>query len=338
MMRFITSKELYESNPEPVNWICKPWLAAEAITELDGKAKTAGKTTWALAMCRAILTGGEFLGEPTKQSAIVYLTEESRTSFRAAIDRAGIGESDDFHLLFWRETHQLQDRADLGTVWEQIIDNAVQYAENKGAAVLVVDTFAQFARLVGDRENIAGDVLSAMWPLQKARDAGLAVLVIRHERKEGGSIGDSGRGSSAMSGAMDIVLRLNRPNGKPSGNYRQLDAVSRFDDTPSELTIALSENGSGYKVLGNTATPALQETMSRILSELPESAEVALSVQELCDRTASTRTTIQLAISELEAGGFLEKVGEGKKGNPNRFFRNSAETLSPQHGGMAENP
>jgi hypothetical protein len=35
-MKFITAKELFELKPEPVEWVCKPWLAREAITELDG--------------------------------------------------------------------------------------------------------------------------------------------------------------------------------------------------------------------------------------------------------------------------------------------------------------
>ena len=43
-MKFMTAKELSESKPDPVTWVCKPWLALEAITELDGKAKSAGKT------------------------------------------------------------------------------------------------------------------------------------------------------------------------------------------------------------------------------------------------------------------------------------------------------
>jgi RecA-family ATPase len=267
-MKFITAKELYESNPDPVVWVCKPWLAVEAITELDGKAKTAGKTTFTLAMCRAIINGDEFLGEPTEKGTVVYLTEESRTTFRAALERAGIGESTDFHVLFWRETHMLQDREDLGTAWEQIVRSAIREAHKRKARVLVIDTFAQFARLVGDTENSAGTVLKAMMPLQEARDEKLAVWVIRHERKEGGGLGQSGRGSSAMSGAVDIILRLHKPEGRQAQNIRKLDAVSRFDDTPSELCIGFSEDGAGYQVLGETGAASHDTAMKAILTLL----------------------------------------------------------------------
>ena len=84
-MKFITAKELFQSKPKPVEWVCEPWLARESITELDGAPKSAGKTTFALAMCRAILKGESFLGYATAKGRIVYLTEESETTFRSLL-------------------------------------------------------------------------------------------------------------------------------------------------------------------------------------------------------------------------------------------------------------
>jgi hypothetical protein len=46
-----------------------------------------------------------------------------------------------------------------------------------------------------------------------AGSAGLAVLMLRHERKGGGEVGESGRGSSAFAGAVDVILQLKRPEG-----------------------------------------------------------------------------------------------------------------------------
>jgi hypothetical protein len=328
-MKFITAKELQSLNPDPVIWICKPWLALEAITELDGKAKTAGKTTLTLAMCKAILNGDDFLGEKTTKSAIVYLTEESRSTFRSALDRAGIGESEDFHVLFWRETHVLQSGATLGSIWEQSITHAMEFAKKVGATVLVVDTFAQFARLTGDKENSAGHILEAVLPIQKARDAGLAVLIIRHERKEAGSVGDSGRGSSALSGAVDIVLRLHRPAGKHPANHRQLEAVSRYDDTPSELSIARNENDGCYEVIGETGAIAIPTAIRKVVLVLPTGIDDALTLDQLCSATSIPRTTIQSTISDLEKNGRIMKTGKGVKGDSHRYYQNAAETLSP---------
>jgi RecA-family ATPase len=137
-------------------------LACEAITEVDGKAKSAGKTTFALAMCKAILAGTEFLGKQTRRSAIVYLTEESTPSFRAALERSGIGSDSDFHILPWGRMIQSKDEADSGSCWAQAVDAAIAKAKEVRAQVLAVDTFAQFAHLIGDKENSAGDILEAV--------------------------------------------------------------------------------------------------------------------------------------------------------------------------------
>jgi hypothetical protein len=87
----------------PVPWIAPPWVAEGAITELVGKAKESGKTTLALAISRCVLEGEPFLGELTVKSPVVYLTEESRPTFREAMQRARIGPASDFHALFWKD-------------------------------------------------------------------------------------------------------------------------------------------------------------------------------------------------------------------------------------------
>lgn len=49
---------------------------------------------------------------------------------------------------------------------------------------------------LGDSENNAGDALAAMLPLQEAAGNGIAVIVLRHDRKSGGLVGESARESS----------------------------------------------------------------------------------------------------------------------------------------------
>lgn len=327
-MKFITARELFESNPEPVEWVCKPWLATEAITVLDGAPKSAGKTTFALAMCAAILRGEDFLGEPTAKTAIFYLTEEARGSFMAALRRAGIAEASDFHILFWRETHQIHDRGTELSAWEQVMDKAVRHTKRVGAKLLVVDTFAQFAKLTGDKENSAGDVLKAMRPIQRARDEDLAVLVIRHERKGGGSVGESGRGSSALSGAVDIILQLKSPEGRQADTHRKIEALSRFDETPRQKTISLTDDG--YQVLGETDAVAVAGAIKQILACLPSGSANVFSIDQLRELTTIARTTLQAALNQLQEDGTLDRLGTGRKGDAHRYRRNAAETPTPK--------
>ncbi|MGA2417142.1 MAG: AAA family ATPase [Candidatus Sulfotelmatobacter sp.] len=321
-MRFKSAREILspESRVE-VKWIAKPWLAQSAITDLVGKAKVAGKTTWALSLCAAVLDGRDFMDSPTTKSGIVYLTEESEVTFRLALERANIGPRDDFHALFWRET--------LGTEWKDAMEEAVGVAIKNNAGVLVVDTLAQFAQLTGDRENNSGDALGAVLPLQIARDRGLGILMLRHERKQGGALGDSGRGSSAFAGAVDIILNLGRPKGNTDENIRTIDGVSRLGDEGLKLTIKLTTEG--YQSCGVTTRPIADAAEESIMKYLPDSAEKAVDLKQIISATGETRATIQRTLAELKKQGRVFEEGTGVRSNPKRYYSgmNSAQNRSP---------
>jgi hypothetical protein len=151
---------------------------------------------------------GPFMGEPTLKSTVVYLSEQPPASFREALKRAGLLEREDLVVLFWHDVMQFS--------WPEVAYGAAKECARRGAKLLVIDTGPQFARLAGDAENSAGDALRVMEPLQAAAAAGLGVIVIRHERKSGGEVGDSGRGSSAFGGAVDILMAIRRPEGNSS--------------------------------------------------------------------------------------------------------------------------
>jgi len=324
-MKLVTAAELYESKPVAVEWVAEPYIAMEAITELDGKAKSAGKTTFALAMCKAILSGNRFLGGKTKKSAIVYLTEESRTTFLRALRRAGIGKENDLHILFWSETLGLQGVNRTRPKWEDVVEQAVNEAKAYGAKLLVVDTFAQFAGLVGDKENIAGDVLAAMMPLQQARDLGIAILVIRHERKEGGAVGESGRGNSALTGSVDIVLRLKRPEGQGHSNRRLLEALSRFDETPRMLNIELA-NGE-YQTVGENGQNASAIDASKVMAALPNTEDAAVPISAVVAKGIS-RASVQSILEGLIGSKQVETAGKGVKNDPFRYYKKLVPELA----------
>jgi hypothetical protein len=116
----------------------------------------------------------------------------------------------------------------LGCRMAYVVRAAIARCKEVGAETLLVDTLRQFAGLRGDAENNSGDALRAIEPLQRAAAEGLAVIVDRHERKGGGEVGESGRGSSAFAGAVDILLSLRRPEGRARATMRVLHALSRF--------------------------------------------------------------------------------------------------------------
>jgi hypothetical protein len=294
---------------EPIEWIVPGFVAKGGITELGAKVK-AGKTTLIMKLVRAVGDGLNFLGRPTLKTPTVYLTEQPSASFRQAMERASLLGRDDFHVLQYSDT--------LGIAWPEVAAEAVDECARVHAVLLVVDTLPQFACLKGDSENNAGDALAAMQPLLRAAADGIGVILARHERKSGGDVGDSGRGSSAFAGAVDIVLSLRRPEGNAKRTHRVLQALSRFSDTPPELLIELTD--TGYVALGDPHEAALKETKGSILTTVPKSEAEAVDLKELTERSKVPRSTVQRAIEELLAERTLSRTGEGKRGSPFLYF------------------
>src|SRR5262249_42766711 len=141
--------------------------------------------------------------------------------------------------------------------WPATVREAVAEARQIGARVLIVDTLPQFAGLSGDEENSSGAALAAVQPLQLAAAEGFAIIVGRHERKGGGRVGESGRGSSAFTGAFEIILALQRAEGQGRKSIRILSGLSRFDETPASLVI--DRVGNSYVVLGDETAIATAE-------------------------------------------------------------------------------
>ena len=136
-------------------------------------------------------------------------------------------------------------RHDAGTTpWPEVVRQAMAYCARHELGLLVVDTFDRWTGLRG-AENAAGAVNEALEPLQYAAAAGLAVLLVSHQRKSSGEFGEAVRGSSALTGGVDVVVELERPSRalELGSHARVLRAVSRFSSTPEELYVELDEHG-----------------------------------------------------------------------------------------------
>ncbi|MGH8992266.1 MAG: AAA family ATPase [Acidimicrobiia bacterium] len=249
-----------------VPWLCSPWLALGTVTEVTGKVKQAGKTTFVLDMVRAILDGGTFLGARAVKTSVVLLSEQNETSLRASLRRANLLGREELQVSYWAKSR--------GTPWPGAVAAAVAHCEAVGSDVLIVDTLSQWAGLRGDGENDAGRAMEAMGPLLAAAADGLAVVVVRHDRKSGGAVGDSGRGSSAFAGAVDTVLNIRRDPSFPD-TYRVLRCLSRLDGVPEETVV--DWDGDHYTLVGDMgtikATERAEEIQGKILALMQSKPE-----------------------------------------------------------------
>jgi hypothetical protein len=251
---------------------------------------------------RCVLDGDLCLGATASQSSVVFLTEQPPVTIRGMLQNAGLLERDDLSVLC---------HCDVSTrSWPEIVRLADEEAMRIGAKLVVVDTLPQFAGLRGDAENNSGDALAVLGPVQQSASRGLAWLVTRHDRKGASEVGESGRGSSAFTGGVDIVLRLSRPDGNTRPTIRKLAGMKVW-----------AESIDDFAVLGDEEAVVAAETRASLLKLLPEGEDGALSEQQAVEALEKPRAGIQRALKLLIAEGAAMKVGAGRKGNPYRYYR-----------------
>jgi hypothetical protein len=308
-----TAREMGAATPEEPDWLVEGYVARGTVTLLSGKPKSAGKTTLTLHLIAAMQNGTPFLGFATKPGRVLYLTEERPATFREGLSRTGLINSQDVLVVSWVEVPR-------GATWPAVVDSAVKIALENQVVLLVIDTLAQWADLKGDSETDSGAALDAMKPLQLAAAKTLAVLVNDHDRKSGGAVGESNRGSGAKVGSADIVLDLQRPSGGETvSNRRELHGLSRFDRTPGKLVIELRDGV--YIALGAGSAVAVTDAMAHLRGRLPGSEEGALTEKEIMDGVGVRfgRTTIRQALTNLQKAGAATRTGAGTRWAPFRY-------------------
>ena len=321
-LAFRTAAEIAQAAPDTVPAVCAPYLLASSVTKLDGPPKR-GKTTLRNFLVGCVLRGESCLGYPAPTPApVVLLTEEPISACLEGLRASGLHESPDLHVLssFDARAHK----------WPDIVAQAIERARTVGARLFIVDTPGPFTGFDGDAENFSGTALATMKPLEEATAAGLAVLLLWHDRKAGGEVGESGRGSSAFAGAVDTILALRKPQNSRE-TVRAIHAVSRFRDVPRELTIErvscflpspeFGESGNKVETFrqltpGEAADAVTEGAAAKVREALPRTAADAVTVAELATSVGLAPTTVRRALDQIET----TRVGSGHRGDPARFF------------------
>jgi RecA-family ATPase len=304
-----------------VDWLVPGYVALQAITELDGAVKRSGKTTLITYLVAAVLDGAYFLGQPTIKTKVIYVTEQQPGPFREALNRAGlIGRGDELRIVFRRDAMHLP--------WPELVRTIATDARRDGYGLLVVDTLAKLAGIRD--ENDSGTAATAMAPLQDAAHDGLAVIVARHDRKGGGEVGESGRGSSAFAGDADVILQLRRPEGNQPHTRRVIESLSRYTATPEKVVIELADEG--YVLLGESEAVALADAIRIVSAHIGGENEqkASWSVDELVHESELNRAAVQRALRDLMARDEVERSGSGKRGDPYTYAsKKGVSALTP---------
>jgi hypothetical protein len=279
---------LDETPPEP-EWLWKGYIARGFTTLLVGLAKT-GKTTLLCGLLQEFADGGFLLDREVAEGAgALILTEQNAMVFRSTIDNFGFGfDPERVAVAFLPKQHP-----SLG--WDAKIDDAIETCLESKLDLLVVDTFARWASF--ERDNDSPEILRAMSAIDRAKSAGLAVLIVHHARKAGGEHTEDVSGPVSLAGGVDIVLSLRR-----AGEGRVLAADGRSMESPPRVTFGLTPF-EGFAVVDAPLPSAFtDETILAVLADGP------LTYVDIEERTALPHRTVERAISRLQLSGDVSEA------------------------------
>lgn len=227
-------------------------------------------------------------------SGVAYLTEQSPVVFAADARAAGILGHPDLHVLC---------RHNARGTWPEIVSDVRAYVREHCIDLVVIDTADVWMLRPGDDPNDSVIAEAAVREAQRLAADGVAVCLLRHERKGGGDIADSGRGSSAFAGAVDALLTLRRVSGSGHENRRELECVARaaLPDVSPKLVIELE--GGHYVLKGDARDVERQDTRAKILEYLPTSREAAITADELRENAGTAKTPTDDLLRELVREG-----------------------------------
>lgn len=167
---------------QDTDWVVSPWAKQGSVTILQGTTKSAGKsagkTTFALGMSRAVAGGEPFLEASTLQSPVVYLSEQGRASLHAALGSFATSRCRSMEHLYL-----LSSDAIPGVPFPVLAESIMESAIDIGARLIVIDTIDRFAAI--NRHGSGFDDPSFLDAICKLRATGLALLLVTHTYKFG---------------------------------------------------------------------------------------------------------------------------------------------------------
>lgn len=297
-LAFTRLGDLLEEPEETCPWLVADRLPAGGLSLLVGKPK-AGKSTLARGLALAVARGEPWLGWPTTRGMVFYLAlEEKRGEVRAHFLAMGAADED--------------VRVFVAPAPEDGLRQLRAAAERDHPVLIIVDPLLRFVR-VRDANDYA-EMTRALEPLLVlARETGAHLLAVHHAGKGERTGLDSILGSTAIAGAVDTALLLNRTE-----HYRTLRSEQRYGVNLDETTLTLdpvtrvvTAGPSRQEADEHAATAAMVEYLRRQADPVEEPA-----IHEAVEGRRQVKLS---ALRRLVAEGTVARTGAGKRGDPYRY-------------------
>lgn len=304
MLTIVRADELATMVFEPLTFVVED-LLPQGLVLLIGKPK-AGKSLFATQLSLAIATGGDFLGKPTERGQVLYigLEDNHRRLQNRLITQAGAAA--------------LPSNLHLATKASIIGSGLIEELEEWRASVadprvVIIDTLGH---VMSDRPSGQSEYQHGVATLAPVRDwaleHNLAVVLVHHERKSGGGMGehddpfDGALGSQSIFGTADTAMILSRKRFSAAGRIRvtgrdipEAEESMCFD---AQRLLWLPSTGDAGLILG--VTDREEQIVALLRSGLTELKDIAAGL-------GTSSSNASNLLKKLEARNIVNKPSRG---------------------------
>lgn len=235
-----TLADLVSRNPQPPPWLIRDVLRQGSLAFLVGQSRL-GKTWLALEIARCVASGRPFFGHSSEATPVcAVLLESPDWAVLERLDATGHGE---WLSSVHQETPSSLGRSTIDVRMSHERHELIAWVNEVQAGLLILDPFTYFH---SHNENDAQEMKQVLSALDEIRlETGAALLILHHERKgkadvrPGSDELDVMRGSSALAGAADVVLRLAMERGLTKLRFSKV----REGRTPAPTWLRQTEAG-----------------------------------------------------------------------------------------------
>jgi hypothetical protein len=301
------------TNPA-TDWLWHGYLARGNITLLTSVWK-AGKTTLLSGLLRQLATGGEFLGQACQSARAWVISEESEEHWDDRLRLMPVGP----HARLIARPFLTRPTP---AAWAELIDQTIDARADGEADLFVVDPLGSF--VPGRYETDAGTVLDFLSPLQRLSDAGAAVLLLHHPRRERSEEGSTARGGGALLGFVDIILEVHRYGRLQSEQRRRrLVGLSRKRETPAALVYEWDSGTGGFTRVDDPHEQRYRDNWEQVRALLAARTSAATHHELVADWPGDRESPSATVLYEWLNRAFTEKLirrgGTGRKTDPYRY-------------------
>lgn len=261
-----------------------------------------GKSTLVRQLAACVAQGDDFLGRKVMQGPVIYLSIEEhrrqvRQHFRALIHDL----TAPLHIHF-------------GATPEDAVRQLGKLIEQIKPVLVIIDPLFKFVRGVKD-ESAYIEVTRALEPvLDLARETGVHLLATHHNKKRGDGSGDDTLGSTSIFGNVDVAILLSRKQD----DTRTIKTEGRHEDMP--LTVLSMDETGGLYLAGSAGQYERERIHDAVLSAIRNAPVEGLGRDEVVDKVGMRKVAVVRALDELTSAGKVLHSGDGKRGNPHRWW------------------